>query len=81
MHASCWEELGSARVSRDWFRRRAERIFHCVIYLPVAVVQEKFAIATRSLPQVQDERRALLATQSLDYSNIASAREGRRLER
>ena len=56
MHASCWEEPGSARVSRDWFRRRAERIFHCVIYLPVAVVQEKFAIATRSLPRVPDER-------------------------
>ena len=77
MHASCWEELGSARVSRDWFRRRAETIFRCVIYLPVAVVQE----SSRSLPQVQDERRALLAIRSLDYSNIASAREGRRLER
>jgi len=47
------------------------------IYLPVGVVQE----SSRSLPQVQDERRALLAIRSLDYSNIASAREGRRLER
>jgi len=47
------------------------------IYLPVAVVQE----SSRSLPQVQDERRALLGTRSLDYSNIASAREARRLER
>jgi hypothetical protein len=81
MRAWCSEDLGSARVSRDWFRRRAETIFHRVIYLPVAVVQEEVAIATRALPQVRDERRALLGTRSLDYSNIASAREARRLER
>ena len=59
------------------------RVAHAsrVIYLPVAVEQQKFAIATRLLRQVRDERRALLATGSLDYSNIASAREARRLER
>jgi hypothetical protein len=54
---------------------------HCVIYLPVAVVQEEVAIAMRLLPKVRDERRALLGTRSLDYSNVASAREARRLER